>query len=278
MQACSRVQVMHTRNPAVAGMFYPGDARRLTATVDAFLADARSPQRGAAKAIIAPHAGYRYSGPIAGSAYHALLPRAESVGRVVLIGPSHHVSFPGVAVSRAAGFASPLGVLPVDRDTVEELLKDNLVQENDLAHAEEHSLEVHLPFLQRIFPRAALVPLLTGDGDFRSVAAVLDRVWGDRETVVVVSSDLSHYLDYRSACRIDRETADAITARSAGAVGFHQACGATPINALLQIAGARNLSMATLDLRNSGDTAGSRDQVVGYGAFACGFQSVSDKA
>jgi hypothetical protein len=260
---------MKTRAPAVAGTFYPGDAKRLTAAVDGFLAEARESRLAPAKALIAPHAGYVYSGPIAGSAYHAFMPRADSVARVILLGPSHRVPFPGVAVSSAAGFITPLGAAAVDLETVQGLLKDGLVHENDRAHAQEHSLEVHLPFVQRIFPRAAVVPLLVGDDDHARVAEILERLWGGDETVIVVSSDLSHYLDYASACRVDRETAETIVARDAGAVDFHQACGATPINGLLQVAAARKLSLHTLDLRNSGDTAGPRDQVVGYGAFAC---------
>jgi MEMO1 family protein len=251
-------------------MFYPGEAKDLAAAVDGFVADARGSHTGPVKAVIAPHAGYLYSGPIAGSAYHALSLRGPSVARVVVVGPSHRVPFAGVATSSAAGFATPLGVLPVDLDAVRDLLKVGLVHENDRAHAQEHSLEVHLPFVQRIFPRVSVIPLLAGDEDYGRVAEVLERLWGGDETAIVVSSDLSHYLDYQSACRVDRETAETIVARKVGEVDSHQACGATPINGLLQVAAAHNLALATLDLRNSGDTAGSRAEVVGYGAFACG--------
>jgi AmmeMemoRadiSam system protein B len=240
----------------------------LAADVDRFLADAKP--TAAAKAVIAPHAGYVYSGPIAGSAYRAFMPRAESVRRVVVVGPAHRVAFTGVAISSAAAFVTPLGALAVDQDGIRDLVKDGLVHENDRAHAQEHSLEVHLPFVQRVFSRASVIPLLAGDDQPARVAEVLERLWGGDETAVVVSSDLSHYLDYASACRIDRETARTIEARKAGEVDFHQACGATPINGLLQVAQARDLAVTTLDLRNSGDTAGPRDQVVGYGAFACG--------
>jgi MEMO1 family protein len=260
---------MQTRAPAVAGTFYPGNAERLMTTVDGFLADARGSQAAPAKAVIAPHAGYVYSGPIAGSAYHALSLRGDSVSRVIVLGPSHRVPFSGVAVSSAKAFATPLGVLAVDQDATQDLLKEKLANENDRAHAQEHSLEVHLPFVQRIFPKASVVPLLVGDDEYARVAEILERLWGGNETAIVVSSDLSHYLDYRSACRVDCETAELIVARDAGAVDFDQACGATPINGLLQVAAAHNLAMTTLDLRNSGDTAGPRDQVVGYGAFAC---------
>jgi len=189
---------------------------------------------------------------------------------VIVVGPSHRVPFSGVAVSSATAFATPLGMLTVDQDATQDLLKKELVNENDRAHAQEHSLEVHLPFVQRIFPRAALIPLLVGDEGYARVADILEHLWGGDETAIVVSSDLSHYLDYQSACRVDRETAEIIVARDAGAVDFHQACGATPINGLLQVAAAHKLTVTTLDLRNSGDTAGPRDQVVGYGAFACG--------
>ncbi len=258
---------MKTRAPAVAGTFYPGDARRLTEAVDGFLAEARGSHE--AKAVIAPHAGYIYSGPVAGSAYHALAARGDSVSRVVVIGPSHRVGFSGVAVSSAAAFATPLGALTVDQDAVQGLLQDGLAHEDDRAHAQEHSLEVHLPFVQKIFPRAAVIPLLAGDQDHGRVADILQRLWGGDETAIVVSSDLSHYLDYPTACRVDRETADTIVARRVGGVDFEQACGATPINGLLQVASTRNLGLHILDLRNSGDTAGPRDRVVGYGAFAC---------
>jgi AmmeMemoRadiSam system protein B len=262
---------MATRPPAVAGTFYPGEAKRLSAAVDAFLADARPlPQARPVKAVIAPHAGYRYSGPIAGTAYGSLVSQAKTVERVILVGPSHRVPFAGVAASSATAFDTPLGAVPVDRDAMEGLLGEGLIDENDAAHAHEHSLEVHLPFLQRVFPSARVVPLLAGDDDFLRVAEILKRLWGGAETVVVVSSDLSHFHDYQTACRLDRETAQTIEARRAGEVDFNRACGATPVNALLQVAAANALAVATLDLRNSGDTAGPRDGVVGYGAFACG--------
>jgi len=252
-------------------MFYPGEAKRLTAAVEAYLADARALAKPRpAKAVIAPHAGYRYSGPIAGSAYGCLTEKAKGVERVILVGPSHRVPFSGVAASRAAAFDTPLGAVSVDRDAIEGLLKDGLIQENEAAHVREHSLEVHLPFLQRVFPGAQVVPLLAGDDDFRRVAAILKRLWGGEETAVVVSSDLSHFHDYETARRLDHETAQTIEARQAGKVDFDQACGATPVNALLQVAAAKDLAVATLDLRNSGDTAGPRDEVVGYGAFVFG--------
>jgi len=262
---------MTTRPAAVAGMFYPGEAKRLAAAVEGYLADAR-PVTGnpVPKAIIAPHAGYQYSGPIAGSAYASLAPHASAIERVVLLGPSHRVPFTGVACSGAAAFATPLGAVSVDRDAIEALLKDGLISQNDAAHAREHSLEVHLPFLQRLFPRARVVPLLAGDQDFAGVTAVLARLWGGPETAIVISSDLSHYHDYETACRLDHETAQAIEARRAGSVDWDQACGATPVNALLQVAAEKGLSAATVDLRNSGDTAGPRDEVVGYGAFVFG--------
>jgi AmmeMemoRadiSam system protein B len=263
---------MGTRAAAVAGTFYPGEGKQLTAAVETYLADAHIAARSQSppKAVIVPHAGYQYSGPIAGSAYASLIPNAKGIERVILVGPSHRVPFAGVAASRAAAFATPLGAVPVDRDAIEILLNEGLIQENDAAHAREHSLEVQLPFLQRVFPGARVVPLLAGDQDHASVAAILARLWGGPETVIVVSSDLSHYHDYATACRLDRETAATIEARRAGGVDFDQACGATPVNALLQIAADKGLFAATIDLRNSGDTAGPRDEVVGYGAFVFG--------
>ena len=252
-------------------MFYPGEAKRLTEAVEAYLAKGKTLlQARPAKAVIAPHAGYDYSGPIAGSAYASLTAQTKGVERVILVGPSHHVPFAGVAASRASAFHTPLGPAAVDRDTLDGLLKNGLIREMDAAHAHEHSLEVQLPFLQRVFPGALVVPLLVGDHDYARVAQILEILWGGSETVVVVSSDLSHFHDYETACRLDHETAQSIEARLAGAVDFDRACGATPVNALLQVAASKGLAITTVDLRNSGNTAGSPDRVVGYGAFVVG--------
>lgn len=256
------------RPAAVAGSFYPGDASALAAEVAAYLAEAAaSAGARAPKAIIAPHAGYMYSGAIAGSIHSRLAPLRGIVRRVVLAGPAHRVYVRGAAVPAAHAFASPLGTVPVDLEAVEALRRLPFVEVSDRAHALEHSLEVHLPFLQSVLGSFALVPVVVGDATPQEMALLLDTVWGGAETAIVVSSDLSHYLPYDSARGRDRATARAILDLEARLVP-EEACGAAPINGLLQAARRRHLAAELVDLRNSGDTAGGLDRVVGYGAFA----------
>jgi len=261
------------RPPAVAGTFYPAAPRELEETVTGLLAAAReavplsAPAPKAPKAIIAPHAGYVYSGPIAGSAFAALAPNAATIRRVVLLGPAHRVPVRGLALPEAKGFATPLGVLPIDPEMARAVSRLPQVRLQPEAHAAEHSLEVEIPFLQILLGEVKLLPLVVGEASGEEVAEVLEQVWGEEETVVVISSDLSHYLPYDTARRIDRETADAIL-RLEGPIDPQRACGAFPINGLLLAARRRGLVPSLLDLRNSGDTAGDRRQVVGYGAFA----------
>ncbi len=262
---------MRARPPAVAGMFYSDKPQELAAAVRSYVAEAAPP--GTAKppkAVVAPHAGYIYSGPIAGTAYAALAARGKEIERVILIGPSHRVGFPGVAASGASAFETPLGPVAVDREAVSLLVKEGLVREFEAAHDNEHSLEVQLPFLKQVCPNARMVPLLAGDDDWRAVEKVLALLWGEGETAIVVSSDLSHYHDYTTAQRLDADTAKTVERLAAGEVDFNQACGATGINALLALVADKGLACTTLDLRNSGDTAGPRNRVVGYGAFAVG--------
>jgi AmmeMemoRadiSam system protein B len=253
------------RYPAVAGQFYPGEAEQLKRSVEGYLANSVEAAGKPPKAIIAPHAGYIYSGPIAGTAYSYLAQANGNVKRVVLIGPSHRAATRGLAASAAQAFATPLGRIPLDRDSAQlmEPLKQVSVFED--AHTREHCLEVQLPFLQTLFSDIEIVPLVVGDASPTEVAEVLDKLWGGRETVVVVSSDLSHYHDYATATRLDKET-------SKGIEGFQmisegQACGRRAINGLLHLAKQRQMRVRTVDLRNSGDTAGPRDRVVGYGAY-----------
>jgi AmmeMemoRadiSam system protein B len=258
-----------TRPAAVAGSFYPGDASALAAEVTSYLAAAPAPLEGrrAPKAIIAPHAGYMYSGPVAACAYARIAPLAGIVERVVLAGPAHRVYVSGVALPAAREFATPLGTVALDPDAVRIASEFAFVEVSDRAHALEHSLEVHLPFLQAALGVFRLVPLVVGDASPDDVAALLEALWGGEETLVVVSSDLSHYLPYDSARRRDGGTARAILDLEASLVP-EDACGAAPINGLLALARRRGLEAELVDLRNSGDTAGSRDRVVGYGAFA----------
>ncbi|OQA29356.1 MAG: hypothetical protein BWY59_00384 [Verrucomicrobia bacterium ADurb.Bin345] len=254
------------RRPAVAGMFYPADPRELRAMISEFM-DQAAPARRAPKAVIAPHAGYVYSGPIAASVYAQVAPAARQIRRVILFGPSHRVPFTGLAASGADAFATPLGEVPLDREILPSLADLKQVRVLDQAHAQEHSLEVQLPFLQHVLPSFKLVPLAVGDASPKEVAEVMDRLWGGPETLVVVSSDLSHYNDYKTASRMDRATSDAIEQLRPEAIDYEQACGRIPIAGLLLVARKRGLKARTVDLRSSGDTAGPRDEVVGYGGY-----------
>ena len=263
----SSMAAKRSRRPAVAGLFYPAEPGELAAAVRACLRAAAPAAGPPPRALIAPHAGYVYSGEIAGSAYARLAPLRGKVRRVVLIGPSHHVPFRGLAVPSADAFATPLGDVPVDRAAVERLLELPQVEERDDAHAREHSLEVQLPFLQEVLGAFALVPLAAGDASAEEVAEVLELLFDEPGTLVVVSSDLSHYHDYATARRLDAATSRAIEALRPEALDFESACGRVGVNGLLVLARRRGLSARTLDLRSSGDTAGPRDRVVGYGAY-----------
>jgi MEMO1 family protein len=255
------------RPPAVAGMFYPADAPALRTEVDNLLGSAPRRLALAPKALIVPHAGYVYSGPIAATAYACLASHARHISRVVLIGPAHRVAVRGLATPGADRFATPLGEVPLDTATLAKLEDLPHISRSAPAHSQEHALEVQLPFLQRVLHEFELVPLLVGDASAGEVAQALNRVWGGEETLIVVSSDLSHYLPYAEARRTDAATLDAILRRTPGLYG-EQACGATPINGLLQVALERGLTPQLLDARNSGDTAGDRTRVVGYAAVA----------
>jgi AmmeMemoRadiSam system protein B len=262
---------MRTRPPAFAGMFYSDKPQELAAAVKAYVAQATPPTTPKPpKAVVAPHAGYIYSGPVAGSAYAALAARAAQVERVILLGPSHRVAFGGVATSGAGVFETPIGPVAVDREAVAALVRTGLAREFEPAHENEHSLEVQLPFLKQLFPVAHVVPLLAGDDDWNAAKRILAQLWGGDETVIVVSSDLSHYHDYATAKKIDAGTAQSMQDLAAGQVDHEQACGATGVNALLALVADKGLTCTTLDLRNSGDTAGPKNRVVGYGAFAVG--------
>jgi AmmeMemoRadiSam system protein B len=256
-----------TRPTAVAGTFYPGEGSALAREVASYMAAAPTPTGAPPKAIIAPHAGYIYSGPIAATAYAQVRALRDRVTRVVLAGPAHRVYVRGAAVPAAQAFDSPLGPVAVDREAVAALRALPFVEASDRAHAFEHSLEVHLPFLQSVLDRFTLVPIVVGGAGPEEMARAFDAVWGGDETLVVVSSDLSHYLPYEAARERDRRTADAILGLDAR-VDTEEACGAAPINGLLTLARRRGMSADLLDLRNSGDTAGDRDRVVGYAAFA----------
>jgi MEMO1 family protein len=273
------IQILDVRPAAVAGLFYPQEAAALRSAVRDCLAQAawqvaarssaaQTPAgRPRPKALISPHAGYVYSGPVAGSAYGALTAGTQRIERVVVIGPSHFVPFAGLAVTRATAFETPLGSVPVDDAARREVLRLPGVTAADAPHAREHSLEVQLPFLQELLGEFRLLPLAVGDAMPQEVAAALDCLWGDEDTLIIVSSDLSHYLEYGAARRIDAATAQAIMSYSTD-LGGAQACGCVGINGLMYAARQRRLIVELLDLRNSGDTSPERSRVVGYGAFA----------
>jgi MEMO1 family protein len=256
------------RPPAVAGLFYPGEPAGLGRTLDDLLNRAKPEGRPAVpKALIAPHAGYVYSGPIAASAYRLLAPVRDQVKRVVLLGPTHRVAVRGLAVPGVTHFATPLGTIELDTAAIEALRGLPQVVVSDEAHALEHSLEVHLPFLQKVLTQFTLVPLAVGYASPEDVAAVLEKLWGGPETLIVVSSDLSHYLTYAHAQSIDRETCNAILDLRSD-IDHEQACGATPVSGLTLTARRKGLKPELVDLRNSGDTAGDKSRVVGYASFA----------
>jgi AmmeMemoRadiSam system protein B len=258
------------RQPVVAGSFYPADPRALRALVADLLAHAPDASGVAPpKAIVAPHAGYIYSGPVAATAYRRIEARWSEIERVVIVGPSHRVALDGLAVAASDAFASPLGEVAVDGHARDALAVLPHVAIDDAPHADEHSLEVHLPFLQHVLTRPwTLVPIVVGRAPAIEVADALASVWGGTDTLVVVSTDLSHYHDYPSAAALDRRTADAIVAREVDTIDPADACGAHPLRGLLELARRAGLEVELLDLRSSGDTAGDRTKVVGYGAFA----------
>lgn len=255
------------RPAAVAGMFYPANPDALRAEIADYLAGAEPGSAPAPKAIVAPHAGLVYSGPVAASAYARIAAARDTIRRVVLLGPAHRVPFRGLALPDAQSFATPLGEVPVDGDAIALLTRFPQVAVLPAAHAAEHSLEVQLPFLQSLLGDFTLVPLVVGEATPEDVEEVLDALWGGDETLIVVSSDLSHYHDYQSARVIDAATSAAIEALDDGPIGYEQACGRGPISGLLRCARRHGLCATCIDLRNSGDTAGPRSEVVGYGAY-----------
>lgn len=258
------------RQPAVAGRFYAGRAQRLERNVDDLLADARSrtaQPESPPKALIVPHAGYVYSGPTAASGYVLLDPVATTIRRVVLLGPAHYVPFSGLALPEADAFATPLGEIRLDRDAEERLRHLPHVIRSDHVHAPEHSLEVQLPFLQRVLADFALVPLVVGDATPQDVAAAIEACWDGPETLLLISSDLSHYLPYAVADAKDADTVRQILALQSPLTD-RSACGARGINGMLLAAREHGLHPALVDRCNSGDTAGDKARVVGYAAIS----------
>jgi MEMO1 family protein len=261
-------QKSSVRRPAVAGLFYPENANELRRDVQGYMAG-RSPRTAASrpKALIVPHAGYQYSGPVAGVAYRQLRDWSATLRHVVMIGPSHRVPIRGLAVPAVDSFATPLGQVPIDVAGRERLLELGLVGISDAAHAAEHSLEVQLPFLQVALEDFDILPIAVGFAPAAQVARAIDTAWGGPETLILVSSDLSHYHTWDAARQLDAETTRTIVERRSD-LPDEQACGACGINGLMQVARRRGLAVEVLDQRNSGDTAGDRSRVVGYGSYA----------
>lgn len=257
------------RLPAAAGRFYPADPSELAASVRAYLDLGSSLAAGVVnpKAVIVPHAGYVYSGPVAGTAFAPLAGLADEIRRVVLLGPAHRVPLRGLGLASARAFRTPLGEVPTDGDLEEEIKALPQVSVRPDAHQDEHSLEVELPFLQLLFGDFTILPIVIGQATADEVAGVLEAVWGGPETRIVVSSDLSHYLAYEDAIRADRKTAERILAFEPD-LSPYDACGCFSVNGLVEAGRRKGLRCELLDLRNSGDTAGDRDRVVGYGAFS----------
>ncbi len=260
---------INIRNPAVAGSFYPETSKELNSSIQGYLNDAdSSPIQSFPKAMIVPHAGYIYSGPIAASAYSQLIPFAKHISKVILLGPSHQVPFLGIATSSLDSFQTPLGDISLDKKLNKQLEQLPFVEPHDDAHRQEHSLEVQLPFLQKILPEFTLVPLVIGQVDDQQVSQVIESLWQEENTLFLISSDLSHYLDYERARECDQATSEAIADLTPDKIHYEQACGRSAIAGMLLTAQKHNLRVQILDLRNSGDTAGTKDRVVGYGSWA----------
>jgi AmmeMemoRadiSam system protein B len=255
------------RNPSVAGSFYPADPTILATTIQGLLAKAPHFDLATPKALIAPHAGYIYSGPIAATIYKTLLPHKDLIRRVVLLGPAHRVAFDGIAVTAVASFVTPLGTIPVDTQAINSILALPNVKIFEQAYNMEHCLEVQLPFLQSVLTNFAIVPCIVGNTDPINVANIIKQLWGGADTLIVISSDLSHYYDYATAQQLDALTSKAIEQLAPDNIKNNQACGRLPVKGLLLAAKQLNLQPTVLDVRNSGDTAGDRNRVVGYGAY-----------
>jgi len=265
---------MNTKNPetsirpaAVSGYFYPANSAELRNMINELMSKTTA-AGPAPKALIAPHAGYIYSGLTAAIAYANLQSVKDKINRVVLLGPAHRVYLKGIALSSATYFATPLGNIEIDQEAIKFLKQLPQVVVSDAAHQQEHSLEVHLPFLQTILSKFTLVPLVVGETSPQEVAEVLELFWNEPDTIIIISSDLSHYHDYETAKRIDAGTTHAIEHLELEKIGPEQACGCRPVCGMLQLARTKKLSVNTLDVRNSGDTAGTKDRVVGYGAWS----------
>ncbi|MBT3345210.1 MAG: AmmeMemoRadiSam system protein B [Gemmatimonadetes bacterium] len=264
------------RPAAVAGRFYAENRQQLSSAVTSYLSDGAAGTRtglqgqplpvGRVKALICPHAGYIFSGPVAGSAYAALGADATAIRRVVVIGPAHRVEVRGLVAASAGVFATPLGGVRVD-PVVGALCTEGLIHIDDAAHREEHALEVQLPFLQSILEDFTIVPLLFGQCEPSEIAGLMERLWGGEETLFVISSDLTHFHPHSVATQLDHLTSTAIESLDADGIDEGAACGRLAVQGLLQVAARRGLVATAIDVRTSAETAGDPDRVVGYGAY-----------
>ncbi len=256
---------MTIRQPAVAGMFYPDSANTLHSSIVDMLDDSQEHDLSP-KVLVVPHAGYVYSGPVAASAYRLLKGINNNIRRVVILGPSHRVPLEGMALPECDTFKTPLGNIPLDVEAIDDLQRFSQIQTSDIPHASEHSLEVQLPFLQACLSDFKLVPIVVGDASPMAVAEIVEHLWGGDETLIIISTDLSHYHNYEEASYRDNLTVKAIEQLSNNLTGG-QACGCRPLNGMMTVAQRRGMEVITLDVRNSGDTAGDKKRVVGYGSF-----------
>lgn len=254
------------RKAAVAGSFYPASPAELQQQLAALLPDTETRSKQP-KAMILPHAGYIYSGPVAASGYARLGSQASGITRVVLLGPAHRKYVRGLVLPTASAFSTPLGTVPLDTGAMEQIRQLPQVSVDEAAHVDEHCLEVHLPFLQKTLQDFSIVPLVVGETSAEDVCEVIETLWGGDETLLIISSDLSHYQDYDTARKMDQATSRAIESLAYEDIDHHDACGSGPVSGLLLYARRHQLNLETIDLRNSGDTAGPRDRVVGYGAY-----------
>lgn len=257
------------RYPAVAGLFYPSDAEVLKDEICFFLNQIiNSSHNNLPKALIVPHAGYKYSGSVAGSAYSLLAKFPKKITSVILAGPSHRVRFDGIAIPDYLSYATPLGTIPIDHEKIQTILSSSQVIRFNEAHDQEHCIEVQLPFLQSVLGQFSLIPLVVGHTESNRVSDVLNALWNGPETLIIISSDLSHYHEYKTAVFMDQATSVAIENLQPELITKEQACGFIPLAGLLHSAKKRGMSAKTLNLRNSGDTTGEKNSVVGYGAYA----------
>ena len=254
------------RLPVVAGSFYPEQPEILKAMISEYLQQV-APALKVPQAIIVPHAGYIYSGEIAASAYARLQPRQSSIKHVVLLGPSHKVGFTGLALSHADAFRTPLGDIPLDAEAIASIIHFPFVEYREQAHLLEHSLEVQLPFLQMTLDSFKLLPIVAGDCPAELIEELLELFYGQDDTLIVISSDLSHFHDYQTAQRLDKQTSRLIEQLEYQLLDYDSACGRVPVSGLMVLAKKKSLQIETIDLRNSGDTAGNKSRVVGYGAY-----------